>query len=179
MAARDLVDAMADAEGNERRARVDSDLVECFVIVVQDLDSLAGVASALADLVRAETIRVLDLVAVARADDATVNVLEVESVPSLAALTEVEGEVGGLLSDRDIDRASVVLEPGTAALLLVAEDRWAQPISVAAQQARGRIAAGERIPAARIEAALSGMPRESHHAENKEVEDDATRWDGP
>jgi hypothetical protein len=170
---------MADTVDNEPRALVDSDLVECFVVVVPDLDSLAGVASALADLVRAETIRVLDLVAVARADDATVKVLEIEAVPSLAALTEVEGEVGGLLSDRDIDRASVVLEPGTAALLLVAEDRWAQPISVAAQHARGRIVAGERIPAARVEAALSGVPRAPHNAEDKEEKDDATRWDGP
>src|ERR671911_8950 len=109
----------------------------------------------------------------------TVRAARLRRLPSLAALAAVEGEVGGLLSDRDIDQASVVLEPGTAALLLVAEDRWAQPVSAAAQHAGGRIVAGERIPRARVEAALSGMSRAPNHAEEREEGDDATRWNGP
>lgn len=170
---------MTDAADSGWRAAVDTDLVECLVIVMPDLDSAADIASELAELVRAATIRVLDIVAIARADDATVNVLELEAVPSLAALAAVEGEVGGLLSDRDIDQASVVLEPGTAALLLVAEDRWAQPVSAAAQHAGGRVVAGERIPRARVEAALSGMSRASNYEQERGENDDATRWNGP
>ena len=94
---------------------MDTDLVEYLVVVAQDLDSLGIVAAAIAELVATETIQILDLVAVAKADDsdASLSVFEFESVPSLAALRDVEGEVGGLLSDRDIDRAAAVREPGT------------------------------------------------------------------
>jgi len=164
----------------ERRhaaATVDTDLVEYLIVVVQDLDSLGSIAAALAELVEAQTLQVLDLVAVARADDgdASVDVFELEAVPSLAALRDVEGEVGGLLSDRDIDRAAVVLEPGTAAIILVAEDRWARPLSAAARRAGGRIIAGERIPRPRVETGLADRSRGPERAESTE-DDHATRW---
>ncbi len=136
---------MTDEIGRRRRAMaVDADLVEYLIVVVEDLDSLGTVATAIAELVEAETIQVLDLVAITRTDDrdASVSVFELEAVPSLAVLRDVKGEVGGRLSDRDIDRAAVVLEPGTAAIILVAEDRWARPLSAAARRAGGRIIAG-------------------------------------
>jgi hypothetical protein len=37
----------------------------------------------------------------------------------------------------------------------VAEDRWAEQLSVAAREAGGHIVAGERIPSRRVEAALA------------------------
>ncbi len=145
---------------------VDTDLVEYLIMVVQDLDSLGSVAAALAELVKAETIQVLDLVAIAKADDESpISVFELESLPSLAALLDIEGEVGGLLSDRDIDRAAGVLEPGTAAIVLVAEDQWARPLSAAARRSGGRIIAGERIPRLRIETSLT---TESHAPDQAE-----------
>ena len=173
-----LVGEMTDApERRHGAVTVDTDLVEYLVVVVQDLDSLGSIAAALAELVEAETLQVLDLVAVARADegDASVDVFELEALPSLAVLSDVEGEVGGLLSDRDIDRAAVVLEPGTAAIILVAEDRWARPLSAAARRAGGRIIAGERIPRPRVETGLSDQSRRTERAASWE-EDDATRW---
>ena len=157
---------------------MDTDLVEYLVVVAQDLDSLGIVAAAIAELVATETIQILDLVAVAKADDsdASLSVFEFESVPSLAALRDVEGEVGGLLSDRDIDRAAAVLEPGTAAIILVAEDRWARPLSAAARLAGGRVIAGERIPSIRGEA---GAPDQSRIPAQAEEDQDASRWHKP
>lgn len=168
---------MADAADDRRQTEVDSDLVECFVVVVSALDTLAAVATALADLIRSGTIRMLDIVAVECRRDATIKVREVESVSSLATLADVEGEIGGMLSDRDIDRAAAVLEPGSAALLVVAEDRWAHHVSTAARGAGGRIVAGERIRADRVEAAGSGSEQPTH-PKHEEDDDDAARGEG-
>jgi hypothetical protein len=70
-------------------------------------------------------------------------------------LRHVEGELGGMLSDNDIALASHALRPRTAGIVLVTEDRWAAPLSVAARRAGGLIVAGERIPPSRVEQALA------------------------
>jgi uncharacterized protein DUF6325 len=154
-----MVDGMSDAQGRRARAPgVNTDLVEYLIVVVPDLGSLATVARALAELVATAMIRVLDLVVLVRDTDGALAVLELEAVESMAALAKVEGEVGGLLSDHDIELASFALRPGTAGVVLVSEDRWAEPLSVAARGAGGQIIAGERIPSSRIEAALAHGP---------------------
>ena len=73
----------------------------------------------------------------------------------MTALRDVDGEVGGMLSQHDIELASLALRPGTAGIVLVTEDRWAEPLSVAAQRAGGQILGGERIPASRVESVLT------------------------
>ena len=132
-----------------------TDLVEYFIIIAPDVASLATVADALSALVRAGTIQLLDLVVVAKAADHTVEILELETVDSLAPVREVEGEFGGLLSEHDLELASFAIPAGSVGIVLVTEDRWAEPLSVAARHAGGLIIAGERIPASRIEAALA------------------------
>jgi hypothetical protein len=134
------------------------DLVEYFVVVVEDVDSLASLAPAVAELVESAAIRILDLVVVAREADGTVVILEPEAVASLESLADLEGEIGGLLSDHDIELVALGLEPGMVGLVVVTEDRWADGLSRAAHRAGGQIIAGERIPAARVQAALADRP---------------------
>jgi uncharacterized membrane protein len=134
---------------------VATDLVEYIVLAAPDLDSMAGVVPALADLVACELVSILDLIALEKGDDGRVTVLEVEAVASMAGLASVEGEVGGMLSETDIDLVSRVVRPGTAAFVLVVEDRWAERLSTAVRGAGGEVAAGERIPRARVEAAMA------------------------
>jgi hypothetical protein len=143
----------------DRRANPSGDvatgLVEYFVISLPDLDSLAEVVPALAELVDRGIVRILDLVALVRATDGTVTVLELEVVPSLAALGQVAGDVGGMLSERDVELASFAIQPGSAGVVLVTEDCWARPLAEAAARVAGQIVAGERIPARRVEAVLA------------------------
>jgi hypothetical protein len=139
----------------DRSHKVTSDLVEYVIVAVPDQDSLATVVPALAELVQTAKIRILDLVVLLRDDAGAVTVREFEAVESMAALRRVEGEVGGLLSERDIALASIALRPGTAGIVLVTEDRWAEPLSAAARRAGGQIIAGERIPPPRVEGALA------------------------
>jgi hypothetical protein len=162
----------------ERRPRlpaVDTDLVEYLIVAMPDLESFTGVAAALADLVDTEAIRVLDLVVVRRADDGGASVLELEEVDSLASLAEVDGEVGGMLSGHDVELASIGLRPGTAALVLLVEDRWAGPLAAAARRAGGRVIGGDRIPRPHVEVAVA----DTSEGPDREVRDDATRGDVP
>lgn len=135
------------------------DLVGYLVVAVPHPDALADLVPALTGLVGTATIRILDLVVVERGLDGAVEVRELEAVESLAGLRAVEGDVGGLLSDHDVELAAYALRPGTCGVVLVTEDRWAGQLSQAAQGAGGRIVAGERIPPARVEDVLADRHR--------------------
>jgi hypothetical protein len=139
----------------------DLDLVEYMVIALPDLSEVDLVAEALRQLVRGERIRILDLVAVIRTADGGYVSLEPDSVQGMAALADVEGESGGLLSDADIATACSDLPMGTAAVILVSEDSWAGLLAEAARSLGGQIAGGERIPRYRIAARLAARPPRS------------------
>lgn len=125
---------------------VNPDLVEYVVVVTPDVASLATLVPALADLVADGQIRLLDVAVAVRGDDGAVAVHEVEAVEILTGLRDVEGEVGGLLSQEDVATAGHALRPGTAGLVVLVESRWAEPLSEAARGVGGRIVGGERIP---------------------------------
>jgi hypothetical protein len=139
----------------------DPDLVEYLMLVVPELSSMSGLALALVETVESAAIRILDLVCVTRSEnDGSLTVLEFEDVAAMAALQYSEGEVGGMLSDHDIETASLAVEPGSSAILLLVEDRWAESLSKAARRAGGRVAGGERIRRSRFESALEALRAE-------------------
>jgi Family of unknown function (DUF6325) len=146
---------VSDARRSDEPDTVATDLIEYLIVEVPDLDALAELVPALAELVETARIRILDLVALEKSADGSVAALELDAVDSMAPLTDVEGEVGRMLSEHDVELASLALRPGTAGIVLVTEDRWAQPLSVAAQRAGGQIIGGERIPAPRVKSVLT------------------------
>lgn len=139
------------------RPEVDPDVVELVVIAVPDLTRVTHVAQALASLVARDQVRVLDLVAVVTTMDGAHTSIEPEAVAGLSILRDVPGEIGGFLSDDDIALASAALPPGTTALVLVVEDRWAQVLAGAARASGGRLVGGERIARQRVEEALAAV----------------------
>jgi hypothetical protein len=139
-----------------------ADLVEYLIVVMPDVDSLASLVPAFAEMARSGQVRILDLVALVKHGDGAIEVLEFEAVRSLAALADVEGQVGRLLSENDLAMASVALRPGMAGIVCVTEDRWAEPLSLAARRAGGQIVAGERVPPSRVEAVLADSADEDH-----------------
>ena len=153
------------AAGGERsgpeRFVPDPDLVEYVVINLPDLASSQTVAQALRSLVEASRIRILDLVGVVTDAQGRYTVTEPELVSALADLRSVDGEVGGLLSDDDIALACRALRAGSSALILVAEDLWAQELADAARSGGGQIVGGERIPRHRLEQARRAREGES------------------
>ena len=57
-----------------------------------------------------------------------------------------EGASSGLLGDDDAATAAEALEPGSAAVLIVYENRWAGPFAAAVRRNGGVVVDNQRIP---------------------------------
>jgi len=104
--------------------------------------------------VESGTIRILDLVFVAKDADGDLLVVEYDDDEGLSAFAEIDGEVGGLISPEDIDHATADLPPNSSIALLIWEDRWAAPFVDAVRRAGGEVLEGARIPHELLEPAL-------------------------
>lgn len=113
------------------------------------------IAPALAELVDAGTIRVIDIAFVGKngAGDAVAMELT-ELDPDVQAGLEKAGvEVGGLFNEDDLMDVAADLEPGNSAAVLVWENVWAQKVAQAMRDAGGELVAFERLPHDVVQAA--------------------------
>ena len=106
----------------------------------------------LVDLVDRGIIRVLDLRFLRKDADGKVNELIGEQLDTGLAL--FQGASSGMIGGDDLEEAAAVLEPGSAAALIVYENVWAGPFAGAVRRAGGRVIAGGRIPVQSLLAAL-------------------------
>jgi Family of unknown function (DUF6325) len=111
----------------------------------------------LAKLIDSGLVRIIDLTFISKDADGSVQVVEYDAVEELAAFAGLDGEVGGILTDADIDYAAQSLEPNSSAALLVWEDTWAAPFAAAVRNANGVILEGARIPREIIEQAMDAL----------------------
>ena len=88
-----------------------------------------------------------------RTPTATSRAVEFEDHDDVALFNALEGEVGGLISEEDIEYAAAELEPNSSAALLIWEDVWATPFVEAMRNSGGVLIEGSRIPHDLIEAA--------------------------
>lgn len=103
----------------------------------------------LVDLVDRRIIRVLDLVFVKKRDDGAVLTLDLGEIDrdGSRGLGVFAGASSGLLGPDDLETVGDVLEPGSAAAILVYENRWAAPLATALFNGGARLVASSRIPA--------------------------------
>lgn len=132
-----------------------TDLIEYVVIVLPGPDAMASVGPELVRLVDSAAVRILDLVVMRVGDDGAVEAIEPDSLPELEPIREATTCYGMLLSRHDIELVSLALRPRDCAVVLVAEDRWAEPLATAARSVGGDVRAGERLARERVEAALA------------------------
>jgi hypothetical protein len=102
---------------------------------------------------------VLDALILLKAADGTLRTLTTEELDpaEVGDLGELAGASSGLLGDEDAAAAAEALDPGTASLLVVYENLWSIPFSVAARRAGGQLVAGGRIPVQAILAQLDAL----------------------
>jgi Family of unknown function (DUF6325) len=115
------------------------------------------IAPALADLITSGTIRILDLVFIAKDADGNHVAVEFDEHDALAGFGDLDGDVGGLISHDDIEYAAEALEPDSSAALLIWEDTWAKPLVDAMRASGGVLIEGSRIPHDLIEPALADL----------------------
>ena len=109
----------------------------------------------LVDLIDRGIIRLLDLTFITKGEDGSVAAVEIADLGDGAEDFAVfEGASSGLLTDEDTDEAAGALEPGTSAVLIVFENRWAAPFATAVRESGGQLVASGRIPIQAMLAAL-------------------------
>lgn len=112
----------------------------------------SGTAAALEDLVARGTVNLYDLMVVTK--DASGNCSEVDLAAAtegpLSGLRKFAGARSGLLGADDVDDLGAVIEPKTAAVVVVYENAWAVPFVAAARGEGAEVVAGARLSAQEI-----------------------------
>ena len=113
-------------------------------------------ASELKALIENQTIRVLDLVILTKAEDGSLEAAELRDVDDsdVGELRELERELAILLAEEDVERIGEMLEPASAAAILVWENSWAAPFASAIRRSGGELVTGGRIPTQTLIAAV-------------------------
>jgi hypothetical protein len=116
-------------------------------------------APLLLDLVERGIIRVLDAMFVLKNDDGTFSGFEAKDLDDkgVGDFKVLDGASSGLLGDEDAAKAAEGIEPGSAALLIVYENRWAAPFVAAVRRNGGVPVAFERIPTQDLIQALDAL----------------------
>jgi hypothetical protein len=106
-------------------------------------------APLLVDLVERGIIRVLDVMFVIKNEDGTFSGFDATDLDDkgVGDFTVFEGASSGLLGDEDVATAADAIEPGSAAVMILYENRWAGPFVAAVRRNGGVPIAFERIPA--------------------------------
>jgi hypothetical protein len=106
-------------------------------------------APLLVDLVERGIIRVLDAMFVIKNDDGTFSGFDATDLSDkgVGDFTVFEGASSGLLGEDDVSKTADEIEPGSAAVMIVYENRWAAPFVAAVRRNGGVPVAFERIPA--------------------------------
>jgi hypothetical protein len=116
-------------------------------------------APLLLDLVDHGIIRVLDVLFVKKNEDGTFSGFEAKDLDSkgVGDLVAFEGASSGLLGEDDAKTAADAIEPGSAAVMIMYENRWAAPFVAAVRRNGGVPLAFQRIPAQDLIDALEAV----------------------
>ena len=105
-------------------------------------------------LVEAGTIRVVDVLILAKDADGSVEAMELSDIDDLGPLVQIEAELAELLAEEDVEHLAAAMEPGSVAGVLIWENLWAAPFGAAARRSGGQLIASGRIPIQAIIAAI-------------------------
>jgi hypothetical protein len=111
-------------------------------------------AKELLALVDSGTIRVIDVLILAKAEDGTVDAMELSDVEELGELEVLESQLAELLAADDVAHFGAAMEPGSTAGVLIWENLWAAPFASAARRSGGQLIANGRIPIQAIIASI-------------------------
>ncbi len=78
-----------------------------------------------------QVIRLLDFVLLTKDDAGKVSVVELNELSQMGGFSDIEGSIGGLIGQQDIELVSAGLDGGSAAALMLFEDLWATSLSEA------------------------------------------------
>jgi hypothetical protein len=122
--------------------------VEYLIVAFPGNEFRGEIAPALADLVEAGTIRIIDIAFVGKDEGGDVAAFELNDLePEVREGLENIGAISaGLFNEEDLMAAAEELEPNSSAALLVWENVWAKPLADAIRDAGGELYDYDRVP---------------------------------
>ncbi|HVB45774.1 MAG TPA: DUF6325 family protein [Streptosporangiaceae bacterium] len=139
--------------------------VDVAVIALEGPGFTGDVAPAIADLQASGTVNVIDLAFVRREADGSATIVELGDPAVDRSFEKVADSRFDLLSDADLTDLAASLEPSSAAVVVVWENRWATRFASAVEQSRGRVAMIERVPRENVARALTALEQAGAAAE--------------
>lgn len=129
--------------------------VDYAIIAFPGNEFTGRIIPAIAKLVEAGTIRLIDVVFITKDASGAVGYFDMTDVEGeeRAAFEHGGGEVEGLFNDDDLAAAAEELEPNSSAVLLVWENLWALEVAQEIRAAGGVLLDFDRIPHAIVTAA--------------------------
>ena len=129
--------------------------VDYLVVAFPGNQFRGEIGPAIAELIEAGTIRVIDITFVGKNADGEAVAMELTELdPEVQAALESTGvEVGGLFNEDDLMDVAEGLEPNSSAALLVWENVWARKVAQTMRDAGGELVAFERLPHDVVQAA--------------------------
>jgi hypothetical protein len=131
--------------------------VDYVIIEWPDRQPSGEATPLLLELVDRGIIRILDIALMAKDEDGTVGALDFGDLGPDSGFGELVGATSGLVGQDDLDEAANALEPGSAAAILVFENRWAAPFAHAVRMGGGQLVASGRIPIQAMLASLDAL----------------------
>jgi Family of unknown function (DUF6325) len=133
--------------------------VDYMIVAFPGNEFRGEIAPALAELVDAGTIRIIDLAFVGKSATGEIVAFELTDLdPEVRAGFERAGvEVSGLFNEDDLMAAGEELEPDTSAALLVWENVWARNVAEKIRDAGGVLLDFERLPHEVVQAAREAV----------------------
>jgi hypothetical protein len=133
--------------------------VDYLIVAFPGNEFRGEIAPALADLVEAGTIRIIDLAFVGKDAEGNVAAFELTDIDSdvREGFEKAGVEVNGLFNEDDLAAAGEELEPNSSAALLVWENVWARNVAQAMRDAGGEVLDFERIPHEVVQAARDAV----------------------
>jgi Family of unknown function (DUF6325) len=105
-------------------------------------------------LVKAGTIRVIDVLILTKDADGAIEAMELSDVTELGPLEVIETQLAELLAEDDVVHLAAAMDPGSTAGVLIWENLWAAPFASAARRSGGQLIANGRIPIQAIIASI-------------------------
>ena len=128
------------------------------------------IAEEIVRLVDAGTIRVIDMIVIAKDADGNLDAVEISDAEDLGPLTAIEAGLAGLLAEEDVAYLAAAMEPGSVAGVLVYENLWAAPFAAAARRAGGVLIADGRISPEDVVAAFAAIAELEEELEEEDIE---------
>lgn len=122
--------------------------VEYLIVAFPGNQFRGEIAPALADLVEAGTIRIIDIAFAGKDENGDLVAFELSALdPDVQqALEKLGAEPSGLFNEEDLTAVAETLDPGSSAAVLAWENVWAKSVAGAIRDAGGELYDYDRVP---------------------------------